>query len=95
MKQRITLAIVFSVLATALALAQGGRGQGAGQAPSTPPPPDPPRVAALKDEAIAEIDKLTEFTQQMVDQIFSYGELGFQEVETHRYLVNLLRAGVA
>ncbi len=31
------------------------------------------------------------FTQQMVDQIFSYGELGFQEVETHRYLVALLK----
>ena len=31
------------------------------------------------------------FTQQMVDQIFSYGELGFQEQETHRYLVDLLK----
>ncbi|MBA4160453.1 MAG: amidohydrolase, partial [Gemmatimonadetes bacterium] len=31
------------------------------------------------------------FTQQMVDQIFSYGELGFQEVETSRYLVGVLR----
>ena len=29
--------------------------------------------------------------QQMVDQIFSFGELGFQEVETHRYLVDVLR----
>jgi aminobenzoyl-glutamate utilization protein B len=27
----------------------------------------------------------------MVDQIFSFGELGFQEVETSRYLVGLLR----
>ncbi|HET9274922.1 MAG TPA: amidohydrolase, partial [Gemmatimonadales bacterium] len=31
------------------------------------------------------------FTQQMVDQIFSFGELGFQEVETTKYLVDLLR----
>ena len=92
MRHRFALTFVFVLSVTALAIAQGGRGQGAGQPqPSTPPPPDPPRVAALKDEAIAEIDKLKEFTQQMVDQIFSYGELGFQEVETHRYLVNLLR----
>src|SRR5258706_4242065 len=27
----------------------------------------------------------------MVDQIFSYGELGFQETETSRYLIDLLR----
>src|SRR6185436_15427220 len=32
-----------------------------------------------------------EFSQQMVDQIFSYGELGFQEYETSNYLVNLLK----
>jgi aminobenzoyl-glutamate utilization protein B len=31
------------------------------------------------------------FTQQMVDQIFSFGEVGFQELETHRYLVDVLR----
>src|SRR2546422_2741090 len=30
-------------------------------------------------------------TQQMVDSIFSFGELGFQEVETSRYLVALLK----
>jgi aminobenzoyl-glutamate utilization protein B len=31
------------------------------------------------------------FTQQMVDSIFSFSELGFQEVETHRYLVDILK----
>ena len=29
--------------------------------------------------------------QRVVDQLFSYGELGFQEIETSRYLVGLLR----
>ena len=33
---------------------------------------------------MADIDKRAVFTQQMVDSIFSFGELGFQEVETHR-----------
>ncbi len=52
--------------------------------------PDP-RLARLKQEAIADIDARATFTQQMVDQIFSFGELGFQEVETSKYLVALLR----
>jgi aminobenzoyl-glutamate utilization protein B len=49
------------------------------------------RLAALKKEAAAEIEAMKDFTQQMVDSIFSFGELGFQEFETHRYLVAILR----
>ena len=30
-------------------------------------------------------------TQQMVDQVFSFGELGFQEFETSKYLTGILR----
>src|SRR5262245_27612233 len=44
----------------------------------------------LKGEAAAEVDKLQSFTQQMVDQIFSYNELGFHEYETTRYLTGIL-----
>ncbi|MCI0665135.1 MAG: amidohydrolase, partial [Acidobacteria bacterium] len=36
----------------------------------------------LKRDAIGQIDKLQVFTQQMVDQVFSYSELGFHEYET-------------
>jgi aminobenzoyl-glutamate utilization protein B len=50
-----------------------------------------PRVDRLKSEAASAVDGMSTFTQQMVDQIFSYGELGFQEQETHRYLVGLLK----
>ncbi len=49
------------------------------------------RLTALKAEAVRAVDARATFTQQMVDQIFSYGELGFQEFETSRYLVHLLR----
>ncbi len=49
-----------------------------------------PRLEDLKQEAIREIDKMKEFTQQMVDQIFSYSELGFQEFETSRYVTDTL-----
>src|SRR5207245_4030971 len=37
-----------------------------------------------------EVDRLQTFTQQMVDQIFSYSELGFQEFETSRYVTGIL-----
>src|SRR3989449_1403325 len=47
-------------------------------------------LSGLKQEAISEVDKLHVLTQQMVDQIFSYSELGFQEYETSRYVSGLL-----
>ena len=48
------------------------------------------KLNTLKREAVVKVDSMAVFTQQMVDQIFSYGELGFQEVETSAYLVGIL-----
>lgn len=65
--------------------------------PKAKPAPAPPgtmeakKLDALKTEAIAEVENNKDMVQQMVDQIFSFGELGFQEVETSKYLVDLLR----
>jgi aminobenzoyl-glutamate utilization protein B len=53
--------------------------------------PDSAQVARLKAEAVADVDRMAVFTQQMVDQLFSYGELGFQEFESSKYLVSVLR----
>jgi aminobenzoyl-glutamate utilization protein B len=49
-----------------------------------------PPLADLKREAVAEVAGMQTLTQQLVDQIFSYSELGFQEFETSRYLTVLL-----
>jgi aminobenzoyl-glutamate utilization protein B len=49
------------------------------------------RLDELKATAAKEVDARATLVQQVVDQIFSFGELGFQEVETSRYLVALLR----
>ena len=49
------------------------------------------RLAALKREVLQDVDSRRVFTQQMIDQIFSFGELGFQETETSKYLVDVLR----
>jgi aminobenzoyl-glutamate utilization protein B len=47
-------------------------------------------LPALKSEAVAEVDKMQTITQQMVDQIFSFSELAFQEFETSRYVTGIL-----
>lgn len=48
-------------------------------------------LQALLDEVAAEVEANRKLTQVIVDKIFSFGELGFHEVETSRYLVELLR----
>ena len=72
------------LVAAALAVANPGAAQ------PKPTKPDP-RLARLKQDAVADVESRTRFTQQVVDQIFSFGELGFQEFETSKYLVALLR----
>jgi aminobenzoyl-glutamate utilization protein B len=49
------------------------------------------RVDSLKVEAVAGVADLEDYTQKMVDSVFSFGELGFQEIETSKYLINILR----
>jgi aminobenzoyl-glutamate utilization protein B len=53
-------------------------------------PPDDARITALKRDALRMVDSMSTLTQQMVDMVFSFGELGFQEVETSRYLTGIL-----
>ena len=49
------------------------------------------RLAALKREAATDVDQRFVATQHMIDMVFSFGELGFQEVETSKYLTGILR----
>jgi aminobenzoyl-glutamate utilization protein B len=53
--------------------------------------PGPEVIEGWKAELADDIQSRAAFTQRMVDQIFSYAELGFQEFETSAYLVRLLR----
>ena len=48
------------------------------------------RLAKLKTELAAAIDGKSKLAQQMTDQVFSFGELGMQEVETSKYLAGVL-----
>jgi aminobenzoyl-glutamate utilization protein B len=87
---KVLRVVILSCLVVSSLSAQG-RGGGAPPPPPLPLPEDSPRVTALKAEVAAEVEKMKDFSQQMVDQIFSYGELGFQETETSKYLVDVLR----
>jgi aminobenzoyl-glutamate utilization protein B len=49
------------------------------------------RLEQFKLELLDDVESRKVFTQQMVDQIFSFGELGFQEFETSKYCVDILR----
>lgn len=48
------------------------------------------RIKKLKAEAVAEVEKQYVLGQQINDMLFSFSELGFQEVETFTYLTALL-----
>jgi aminobenzoyl-glutamate utilization protein B len=50
----------------------------------------PARDAAIKADLAGQIDAMKKPIQVMVDSVFSFGELGFQEVETSKYLTGIL-----
>src|SRR5262249_6391772 len=50
----------------------------------------PPPLPALKKEARELVRTNAPLTQQMVDSIFSFSELGFQETETSAYVKGIL-----
>jgi len=50
-----------------------------------------PRLEQYKKNVGLEVDGMREDIQRMNDQVFSFGELGFQEFETTKYLTGILR----
>ena len=47
---------------------------------------DAAKLEAQKKDAVKGVDEMAKLAQEMVDSVFSFGELGMQEVETSRYL---------
>jgi aminobenzoyl-glutamate utilization protein B len=60
-------------------------------AQAAPAGQDDPKIDRFKAEAVKNVESMSTFSQQMVDSIFSFAELGFQEVETNRYLIDVLK----
>jgi aminobenzoyl-glutamate utilization protein B len=49
------------------------------------------RVTKLKEAASTDVLSMYDLGQQMIDMVFSFGELGFQEFETEKYLTGILK----
>jgi aminobenzoyl-glutamate utilization protein B len=84
------LAIAGVALLMPFALVAQGRGAGSAADSIKFVYPASAKLEALKAEASQEIDAKAKMIQEMVDQVFSFGELGMQEFETSRYLTGLL-----
>src|ERR1700730_17445135 len=50
----------------------------------------PDKEASIKADLTGQIDGMKKQAQVMVDSVFSFGELGFQELETTKYLTSIL-----
>jgi aminobenzoyl-glutamate utilization protein B len=48
------------------------------------------RLERLKTEAATKVEARAKLVQEIIDQVFSFGELGMQEFETSKYLTGLL-----
>jgi aminobenzoyl-glutamate utilization protein B len=58
---------------------------------AAPPAPGNPRLDQMKRDVGLEVDGMQENIQKMNDTVFSFAEPGFQEFETSKYLVGILR----
>ena len=69
-----------------------------GQPPASPPAgpaatgASTPQALQFKQNVGLEVDAMQENIQKWNDSVFSFGELGFQEFETTKFLTGILRA---
>ncbi len=75
----VLLVLAATVFFDTNAAAQQARKQGAD-----------PRLERLKVEALSKVAARGELVQQIIDHVFSFGELGMQEFETSKYLTGVL-----
>ena len=55
-------------------------------------PLDPAKEKAMKADLAGQVESMRDQVQIMIDTIFSFAELGFQEFETSKYLTGILEA---
>src|SRR4051794_31611737 len=88
--RRSRLAIVMCAMAAGV-IAAAQQTLPAPAAPSTNSRQGNPALDRYKRDVGQEVDGLQEMIQRMNDQVFSFGELGFQEFETTKYLTGILK----
>ena len=58
--------------------------------PAATPTLDPAALAAMKQQAVSNVESHAKLAQVMVDTVFSYAELGYHEVHSSAYLAGVL-----
>lgn len=79
------------ILAAALAGAGLSITPAVAAAPQATAPSPTGASAAMKQQAIADVEAHAKLIQQMVDSLFSFAEPGFQEFQTMEYLTGILK----
>src|SRR5436190_8893974 len=79
-----------AAIVISLTVVDAQRGGGAPETPAITLAPNP-TFDKYKADAAQEVDGMREDIQKMNDTVFSFGELGFQEFETSKYLTGILR----
>ncbi len=77
------------VLIASIAIAQAQDAPAAKATPSAAPV-STPKELAMKADLVGQLDSMKKQVQVMVDSVFSFAELGFQEFETSKYLTAIL-----
>jgi len=85
------LTIVSLVVASVAFTGAQGQRPAATPAPKTVTAPPNPKLEQYKKDVAADIDAMASFSAEMNDMVFSFGELGFQEFETSKYLTGVLK----
>ena len=86
----MTRSIIPATLALALAAAPVFAQAPARPAASAAQTAADANLAAMKRGVAEHVDGLAKLAQEAVDSVFSFGELGFQEIETSKYLTGVL-----
>jgi aminobenzoyl-glutamate utilization protein B len=89
MRARATWLIGLLVVIALSAAGPEAQRRGGAEAPFVAPVLEP-RIVKLKETAAADVQSMYDLGQEMVDTVFSFGELGFQEFETQKYLTGIL-----
>ncbi|MEZ5285749.1 MAG: hypothetical protein R2712_13270 [Vicinamibacterales bacterium] len=84
------LAGLSAIVVLSIAGVQAQRRQPAAPAEPFVAPTLEPRIVTLKETAAKDVESMFDLGQEMVDTVFSFGELGFQEFETQKYLTGIL-----
>ena len=83
--------VKWSLLATVVAVTVSVGAAPERQAPAAPAGQPNPQLDQYKRNVGLEVDAMGENIQKMNDMVFSFGELGFQEFETSKYLTDILK----